>query len=300
MDVSHMREFVAFSRFMNFSRAARALHISQPTLSNHIAAIEAEVGAVLVERGNPLRLTQSGRVFLEGISAVIDAYDQVLSQARTTATMEMPLTIASSSDSNCSGCTFSKSVNEFLSHHRNVFFSQVSTTTGSAFDELAQGNLDAVMVCVAPQRLDLERGVAFQRIKPAFPNRLGVWMDCSHPLANLETIHWEDLNGGKFPMGINVELWAAGVIQLLRDHGVSFDTSVVSQPGASFLTAYESDELIIMEETLISLPFLSAPHHCFRLLDEPDALAETYIAYLPERVSPALRLYLGFLENDQV
>lgn len=63
MDIEYLREFVTFSRLMNFSRAAKQLHISQPTLSNHIAAIEAEVGSVLVGRSTPLRLTQSGRVF---------------------------------------------------------------------------------------------------------------------------------------------------------------------------------------------------------------------------------------------
>ena len=97
-------------------------------------------------------------------------------------------------------------------------------------------------------------------------------------------------------MGITVELWASGVIQMLKDHGLSFETSIVSQPGVSFLSAYEPDEIIIMDETLAALPFIAAPGRCFRLLDEPDAYAKTFIAYLPEKVSPALRLYLDYLE----
>lgn len=299
MDIEYLREFVTFSRLMNFSRAAKQLHISQPTLSNHIAAIEAEVGSVLVGRSTPLRLTQSGRVFLEGASSVIEAYNRTLELTRSAAEIELSLTITSSSDSNCSGCTFAQSINSFLAGHRGVFFSQMNSVAGTAYEELMREGVDAVMVCVCPQDVDREQGVAFREIRPTFPNRLGVWMDCGHPLADREHLTWADLNGEKFPMGIDVELWACGVIQLLKDHGLTFDTSIVSQPGVSFFSAYGPDELIIMDETLASLPFINAPGHCFRLLDEPDAVAGTYIAYLPERVSPALQLYLDFLEALQ-
>ncbi len=297
MDIDFMREYIAFSRLMNFSRAAKQLHISQPTLSNHIAAIEAEVGALLVDRSTPLRLTQAGRVFLENASGVVDAYDRAIEMARAVGQVELPLVITSSGDSNCSGCAFAQSITGFLADHRNIFFSQMQSVAGTAFDELQRDGVDAVMVCYRSQEVDREKGVAFLELKPTFPNRLGVWMDSCHPLAGKDKLHWSDLNGQKFPMGITVELWASGVIQMLKDHGLSFETSIVSQPGISFLSAYEPDEIIIMDETLAALPFISAPGRCFRLLDEPDACAKTFIAYLPEKVSPALRLYLDYLET---
>lgn len=298
MDITFMREFVAFSRQMNFSRAAKQLHISQPTLSNHIAAIEAEVGSALVDRSTPLRLTQAGRVFLENCSTVIDAYDSAIQLTRAAAEEELSLTITSSSNSNGSGCIFMQSITAFLAEHRHIFFTQMPSVTGTAYDELMRDGVDAVMVCVYPQEVDRERGVAFQELPPTFPNRLGVWMDCSHPLAGRELLHWGDLNGEKFPMGLEVELWAAGVIQMLRDHGLTFETSIVSQPGVSFFSAYAPDEMIVMDETLASLPFVISPDHCFRLIDEPDAFARTFIAYLPDRVSPALQLYLDYLRAE--
>ena len=49
----------------SFSRAAERLHITQQTLSAHIAKLEGELGAKLLVRSIPLELTYAGEVFLE-------------------------------------------------------------------------------------------------------------------------------------------------------------------------------------------------------------------------------------------
>lgn len=61
MNISYLEEFLTFSRYMNVSEAARQLHVAQPTLSNHIAALEKEFGCDLVARGKTMRLTPAGR-----------------------------------------------------------------------------------------------------------------------------------------------------------------------------------------------------------------------------------------------
>lgn len=60
-----MREFVALSEQLNFSKAAESLNMSQPALSNHILALEKELGVQLFNRNRrKVMLTQEGELIL--------------------------------------------------------------------------------------------------------------------------------------------------------------------------------------------------------------------------------------------
>ncbi len=54
----------------SFTRAAARLHVTQQTLSAHIAAVEAELGCRLFVRSQPLALTQEGQAFLARAEAI--------------------------------------------------------------------------------------------------------------------------------------------------------------------------------------------------------------------------------------
>lgn len=60
-----MDYFAMVAHERSFTRAAQRLHITQQTLSAHIAALEKELGCQLLLRRSPLELTYPGQVFLE-------------------------------------------------------------------------------------------------------------------------------------------------------------------------------------------------------------------------------------------
>ncbi len=64
MNFSSMEYFAALARERNFTRAAEQLHITQQSLSTHIAGLEKELGCQLLIRHVPLELTYAGEVFL--------------------------------------------------------------------------------------------------------------------------------------------------------------------------------------------------------------------------------------------
>ncbi len=74
MNFLTMDYFTALAEERNFTHAAMRLHITQQTLSAHIAALEKEVGAPLFVRHVPLELTYAGQVFYRYAVAIQKDY----------------------------------------------------------------------------------------------------------------------------------------------------------------------------------------------------------------------------------
>jgi DNA-binding transcriptional LysR family regulator len=65
VDLLRIETFLRAAQYLNFSEAARVLHLSQPTVSHHIKTLEQELGVTLFERqGAAIKLTDAGRLML--------------------------------------------------------------------------------------------------------------------------------------------------------------------------------------------------------------------------------------------
>ena len=66
LDVTRLRVLVAVARCGSVTAAARELNYAQPSVSHHLARLEAETGIKLIERaGRGIRLTDAGRLLAE-------------------------------------------------------------------------------------------------------------------------------------------------------------------------------------------------------------------------------------------
>jgi DNA-binding transcriptional LysR family regulator len=65
LDLSRLRVLVAVAHHGSVTAAAEALHYAQPSVSHHLAKLEAEVGVPLVRRaGRGIQLTDAGRLLV--------------------------------------------------------------------------------------------------------------------------------------------------------------------------------------------------------------------------------------------
>ncbi len=83
MELRHLRYFAAVAEHGTFREASRHMHVSQSSISEQIADLEAEVGGPLLERATrSTRLTASGRIFLEEAHRTLAAADRALERTR--------------------------------------------------------------------------------------------------------------------------------------------------------------------------------------------------------------------------
>ena len=72
MELRHLAYFVAVADYQHFTRAAEALHIAQPSLSQQIRKLEEEIGSTLFERARgQVTLTEAGKHLLPHARALL-------------------------------------------------------------------------------------------------------------------------------------------------------------------------------------------------------------------------------------
>src|SRR4029453_12815796 len=85
---ARLRAFAAVARTHSFSRAAEALHVSQPAISKHIAALEAELSTkLLVRTRTGAELTSGGKVVADYVlraEGLLSHAEQALAESITT------------------------------------------------------------------------------------------------------------------------------------------------------------------------------------------------------------------------
>ncbi|HEY3199302.1 MAG TPA: LysR family transcriptional regulator [Actinomycetes bacterium] len=76
LDATRLRVLVAVARTGSMTAAARELHYTQPSVSHHLARLEAETGAALVQRvGRGIRLTEAGQLLADRGAEILGRLD---------------------------------------------------------------------------------------------------------------------------------------------------------------------------------------------------------------------------------
>ena len=88
MDIQNIRAFLAVSETESFSRAAEALHLTQPAISKRIQSMEHFLDIQLFDRiGKSVQLTEAGQALIPGYQRILDELEEserIISNLRKT------------------------------------------------------------------------------------------------------------------------------------------------------------------------------------------------------------------------
>ena len=81
MDLRVLHYFLTVAREQSFTKAAKQLHITQPTLSRQLAALEEELGTKLLDRGgHKIILTGEGLLLKRRAPEIIDLENKIIDE----------------------------------------------------------------------------------------------------------------------------------------------------------------------------------------------------------------------------
>ncbi|WP_405162650.1 LysR family transcriptional regulator [Nocardia sp. NBC_01499] len=223
-DLRRVRYFLAVAEHRHFGRAAEALHITQPALSQQVKALEKELGVELLARtGRGFVLTPAGLALQAGsqqlLSAAADLERTVRARASGTAGELKVAFTRSGSDSD-----ISQRIRSFRKEFPDIDVSTITGWTSWNLDLLESGEVDVAFV----------RGnIAHPRVETHLIGlqEAAVVVSKGHPLAEKASVEISDI------VDEPIVLWS-------RQTGPDFYDELVSHvwgDGAPNLVAEESD-----------------------------------------------------------
>ncbi|VFS37839.1 LysR family transcriptional regulator [Enterobacter cancerogenus] len=216
MELRYLRYFVAVARERHFTKAANALGISQPPLSQQIKRLEEEVGTPLFRRlTRGVELTEAGEAFYEDACKILAMSDAALEKARGIARgLNGSLSIGITSSDAFHPKIFTL-IRQYQVQNPAVTVHQVEANMASLMAMLAEGELDIAFV-----RLPCDSSKAFD-LKILDREPMVVALHRAHPLADRDALALEalrDTPGGSVSAGGRAGAVRPG-LQLLRTRG---------------------------------------------------------------------------------
>lgn len=77
MNISQLETLITISKTKSFRKAGELLNLTQPAVSAQIKSLEDEFSTVLVDRNQPVTLTDRGQVFLEKAEQILDIVEEL-------------------------------------------------------------------------------------------------------------------------------------------------------------------------------------------------------------------------------
>lgn len=187
MDVTlrQIKGFIAISRLGSFSRAADAIHVTQPALSLMIRKMEEQIGVALFERSSRhVALTTAGRELLPGVQRLVDELEATF-DALTESTAPLGGTLSVASIPSVSAAVLPRIIAAFEKDRPrvHVVLHDAMTESHRMLQMVRAGEFDCAVGTPQPQDADLQ-------FIPWLEDVMNVVLPKAHPLARRRKVRW--------------------------------------------------------------------------------------------------------------
>jgi DNA-binding transcriptional LysR family regulator len=292
MTLQQLTYFLAAAQHGSFSAAAAELHMAQPSLSEQIRRLEAELGVPLLTRaGRGLELTEAGRLLLPHAERTLDA-------AREAA--ESVLEVRNLTGGTVEFGTFSSAhhyllgglVQEFRSLHPAVRVRVVGQNSAEVADAVRDGQLEAGLIALPVD----DRGLD---VRPAM--REEMLYVSAEPDHTREPVTIEGL--ARAPLILYDARWGADdpTRRQLRERAQQAGVKLEPEIEVEYMTAALDLAARGLGDTIAPRSILASGSYARRLTTapfEPPLYASfAFITRRNAHLSPATRAFMGVAER---
>jgi LysR family hydrogen peroxide-inducible transcriptional activator len=211
MEIHQLRYFVAVADEGSFSRAAAREHVAQPSLSQQIQKLEAEMDQRLFDRlPRSVVVTEAGKCLLEYarriLAEIADARRCVDELKR-----EVAGQLAVGAIPTIAPYVLPALIGKFQHRYPKVTLEIFEDTTERLVRRLEDGELDIAFVSTCDESPALERHSLGKEA-------LLILLPKGHQLAKKKKIKWNDLKSQKFLLLHELHCLSAQIYQFLVDH----------------------------------------------------------------------------------
>ena len=219
MEIHQLRYFVAVADEGSFSRAAAREHVAQPSLSQQIQKLEAEMDQRLFDRlPRSVVVTEAGKCLLEYARKILV---EIAEARRCLDDLKRDIAgrLTVGAIPTMAPYVLPELIGKFQSRYPKVDLEIFEDTTESLALRLEDGTLDIAIMSTCHQSPTLER-------HPLGKEALLILLPNQHRLAKKKKIKWSDLKSQKFLLLHEVHCLSAQVCQLLATHNLRPELAV--------------------------------------------------------------------------
>jgi DNA-binding transcriptional LysR family regulator len=188
MDIGQLQYLVALAREKHFTRAAKACHVTQPTLSGRIRQLEQELGVPIVERGQRfIGFTPDGERVLKWAHTILDNWtslqQDIAARLNTGGALRGHLSVGVIPSALPMAALMAKAIQ---ARHPDVELTILSHSSIEILRHLEEFTID-----VGFTYLDNEP-VEGMRAEPIYMERYCLLVRTDHELAGAASVSWAD------------------------------------------------------------------------------------------------------------
>jgi len=191
MEIHQLRYFCAVARHGTFTRASEVEHVAQPSLSQQILKLEAELGSRLFDRlPRSAKLTVFGQAFLPKAERILRELNEAKTELLEMAGNEKGDVVVGIIPT-IAAYLLPKLLKGFSARHPMITVNVVEDITPTLLQRLRDGTIDMAVVAVPIAGSDLSTGELFEeKFYAVLPER--------HPRAKQSSLSLAELNREPF------------------------------------------------------------------------------------------------------
>ncbi|WEV50800.1 LysR family transcriptional regulator [Lactobacillus sp. ESL0731] len=193
MDIKRLVTFINLVETRNYTRTARAMHVTQPTVTHDINAIEDELGVKLFNRNKRyVNVTKNGWVFYQKIKPLINSYYSVVQDMQKNNLQENYQIALGYSYSLFNDLHIPIWIKQFQELHPQVEFLIENLSRNELKQHLLANDLD-VMITTGKEAEDLQ-GINSYLLETEHFKAI---VSRTNPLSKCSSLKLDDFNGEK-------------------------------------------------------------------------------------------------------